>query len=123
MKHVVVIVALLILGNPLFPVVEYVVKYNYIANELCVNRNKPMLHCNGKCHLKKALAKKATEETDNSKQADFKKTELLILFTMPMYESAYNLVEELSNKQVIYTLQKKYCFLLYKQCLKPPIVA
>ncbi|HVI45044.1 MAG TPA: hypothetical protein VM802_09240 [Chitinophaga sp.] len=33
----------------------------YIAKNLCVNRNKPSLHCNGHCYLNKQL-KKATDQ-------------------------------------------------------------
>lgn len=36
----------------------------YIAKNLCVNRNKPQLHCNGKCHL----AKKMSEEDRRDQQ-------------------------------------------------------
>ncbi len=30
---------------------------NYIASTLCVNKSKPSMHCNGKCHLMKELKK------------------------------------------------------------------
>lgn len=35
---------------------------DYITKNLCVNRNKPQMHCNGKCHLKKQLAKEEKKE-------------------------------------------------------------
>lgn len=41
--------------SPLFPFVEYVVKYDYIISEKCENKDKPEMHCNGKCHLKKQV--------------------------------------------------------------------
>ena len=28
---------------------------DYVARVLCINRDKPQLHCNGKCHLAKQL--------------------------------------------------------------------
>jgi hypothetical protein len=37
---------------------------------LCENKAKPMMHCNGKCHLMKELAKAA--ETENPKSSDKK---------------------------------------------------
>ena len=43
--------------KPVFPLASYIVQYDYIVNELCVNRDKPDLKCNGKCHLKDQLAK------------------------------------------------------------------
>ncbi|QXV66618.1 hypothetical protein INP83_05930 [Mucilaginibacter sp. 21P] len=44
---------------------------NYIATKLCENRNKPQLHCNGKCYfmkkLKQAEENKSTEERQAQK--------------------------------------------------------
>lgn len=50
-------IALLMLIKPILPVVDYIVNYDYIANQLCENKAKPELKCNGKCHLMKELAK------------------------------------------------------------------
>ncbi len=55
--------------KPLFPVLEYAANYEYISKVLCVNKAKPMMHCNGKCHLIKELAKAQEEE----KQTPFNK--------------------------------------------------
>src|SRR5690606_41102997 len=46
-KKLIVILALFMLVKPIIPVVEYVVFYDYIKNELCVNKDKPELKCNG----------------------------------------------------------------------------
>ncbi len=35
----------------------YVANKAYVAKELCVNKAKPKLKCNGKCHLAKQLQK------------------------------------------------------------------
>ena len=44
---------------------------NYIAKNLCENRNRPWLHCNGKCFLmkklKQALEKEKSEERESAK--------------------------------------------------------
>ncbi|RNA60736.1 hypothetical protein D1631_01700 [Chryseobacterium nematophagum] len=50
--------------RPLIPMVEYGVNYKYIKEVLCVNKERPELHCNGKCYLKKELAK--INEVDSS---------------------------------------------------------
>lgn len=39
----------------LAPVVHYQLNYTYMATELCINRDKPIAMCNGKCELKKEL--------------------------------------------------------------------
>jgi hypothetical protein len=41
---------------------------DYIARVLCINRAKPQLKCNGKCHLRKQL--KAVEEAERKQQPD-----------------------------------------------------
>jgi len=48
--------------SPLFPFVEYVAKYDYIISEKCENKDKPEMHCNGKCHLKKQIEKTKPEK-------------------------------------------------------------
>jgi hypothetical protein len=46
---------LLAMVKPLVPIIEYYANYDYIANVLCENRDKPYLECNGKCYLEKQL--------------------------------------------------------------------
>ncbi|HEY4798797.1 MAG TPA: hypothetical protein VII99_06935 [Bacteroidia bacterium] len=41
---------------------NYEVNKDFIAQNLCVNRNKPQMHCNGLCHLKKQFAKAEKQE-------------------------------------------------------------
>ncbi|WP_254454490.1 hypothetical protein [Flavobacterium sp. M31R6] len=65
MKNLVFILIIAIFLKPIFPVIEYVVNYEYISKVLCENKAKPMMHCNGKCHLMKELAK----ATENEKPA------------------------------------------------------
>ncbi len=43
--------------KPVLPVLEYYANYDYIAKELCINRDKPYLDCNGKCYLEKEISR------------------------------------------------------------------
>lgn len=45
-------------------VADYLLNKEYIAKVLCVNRDKPQMKCNGKCHLNKQLQKQADAETE-----------------------------------------------------------
>jgi len=47
--------------------VWYLINKEYVAKELCVNKAKPKLKCNGKCHLAKQL-QKLENEPDKSKK-------------------------------------------------------
>ena len=49
-------------------VAYYRVNQDYIAKNLCENRDKPMLNCNGQCYLAKQL--KAAEEKEQKSNAE-----------------------------------------------------
>jgi hypothetical protein len=49
--HLLLNLYLLVLIQPSLPVLEYLINYDYIVNELCENRDKPVMSCNGKCYL------------------------------------------------------------------------
>jgi hypothetical protein len=49
----------------------YQLNKNYIAAKLCENRNRPWLHCNGKCYLMKKL--KQAEEKQNASEREAQK--------------------------------------------------
>ncbi|MGG5506887.1 MULTISPECIES: hypothetical protein [unclassified Myroides] len=65
--------------KPVLPVVEYVVLYDYIKNELCVNKDKPELACNGKCHLTKELANASDTDTDKGR-THFASAEIQLIY-------------------------------------------
>lgn len=64
MKKSVFLFAIFMLLKPVLPVLEYVVFYDYIKNELCENKDQKELECNGQCHLSKELSKAADTTTD-----------------------------------------------------------
>jgi hypothetical protein len=70
MKNLLLIVAFSILLRPAFPLLDYAVNYDYIRKELCVNRDKIVMGCNGKCYLMKQLA--AASEQDKPASTDKK---------------------------------------------------
>ncbi|MEO1010434.1 MAG: hypothetical protein AAFX53_03960 [Bacteroidota bacterium] len=50
--------------RPVLPLFEYVVNQDYIAEFLCVNKEKVELECNGKCYL----MQRVKEQQDKKKQ-------------------------------------------------------
>jgi hypothetical protein len=50
-------------------VVWYEVNKTYVATELCENTDKPELHCDGKCYLKKKLSP-AKEDSTKKQSTD-----------------------------------------------------
>lgn len=51
--------------RPLFPYLEYMVRRDFIIQNLCINKNEPEKQCHGKCHLEKQLSKEV-EGSDNN---------------------------------------------------------
>lgn len=80
MKKIIFLLVMLMLLKPVFPVIDYIVNHEYISKVLCVNKAKPMMHCNGKCHLMAELAKAAENEKPISSDKKNAVQELEVLF-------------------------------------------
>lgn len=122
MKLILHITLVLLLGfRPLFPIIEYVINYDYIANILCINKDKPELECNGKCHLAKEMAKAASDDSDpkqdkkelsaSVKLADYVVEELNIHFHHKF---------ESKESQPTFYYNNLYCYHFSKIVLQPP---
>ena len=62
------------LARPAAPLLEYLINFDYISKELCENKTKPQLECNGKCYLAKqfeAESKKQNKPELNIKWQDY----------------------------------------------------
>ena len=82
-----------------FVYLNYQLNKEYISKTLCVNKDKPQMHCNGKCHLKKQLDKE--ERTENIPSGTKEKNELSII------NQYYSL--KLINTPLVQELKSFYC--------------
>lgn len=48
--------------RPVQPYIEYIINQDYITEFLCINKDKPQLQCNGKCHLAKQIEKQQEKD-------------------------------------------------------------
>jgi hypothetical protein len=55
-------------SSQLFVYAGFELNQDYIVSSLCVNRDKPQLHCNGKCYLLRKL--KQAEEKEKNKDRE-----------------------------------------------------
>ena len=71
MHRIVAICLLMLYVSSLLPFImpyaSYVLNYSYIVNNLCVNRNKPEMHCNGHCVLMQMIER---QERDAERAAE-----------------------------------------------------
>ncbi|MCH2192587.1 hypothetical protein [Kordia sp.] len=63
--HIFIILYITAMLRPVMPLAYYVINQDYIADFLCINKDKPELECNGKCYLAEQL-KKASEEKEKN---------------------------------------------------------
>ncbi|MBW2960883.1 hypothetical protein [Mesonia aestuariivivens] len=107
------------LVKPVLPLLEYVAFYDYIKTELCVNKDKPKLACNGKCYLMRQLSK----ASDTEKEKKHFSTETSIVFFQQIEEDfgietfAYTLKSKI-NSEYIYA----YSYFEKDSVFRPPIV-
>ncbi len=55
---------------PVLPVIDYLIHKEYIAKNLCINRNKPHSCCKGKCYLVKQLKRTSAKTEGESKNTE-----------------------------------------------------
>ena len=81
LKHAVVILLLVSLlaqsFNKLLVVINFQLNRDYIAKNLCENRDKPMMHCNGKCHMMKMLKQEEKKDNQNPERKTENQDEVL----------------------------------------------
>jgi hypothetical protein len=100
--------------------VSFYINQNYIAKNLCVNRDKPQMHCNGKCHLNDSLKEQSRKEQDNPEQKNEKSREICYLTSDEHYrlEPAFSgLLPEFSSHHCIGTPIDTSCSIFH-----PPTV-
>ncbi|MCH4823882.1 hypothetical protein ML462_11935 [Gramella lutea] len=113
------IFAFLIVLRPAFPVVEYVLNYDYIATELCENKELVELECNGKCYLMKSLAEAASEESQQNKEQNSKKAEVPLLF-FEQKEAETEFSPEELEFQITDHYKNQYSNILIAEFFHPP---
>ncbi len=100
--------------RPLLPFLDYYVNYKYISDVLCINKDKPMSTCNGKCYLNKQLQKSQESEKNDKGIPTFRQERI------PMIMSDY----ELPKFVTINTTSKKriflYAFSIKDLAITPP---
>ena len=121
MKNLVVLIAFFMLAKPAIPFLEYVINYDYIVKELCENKEKPALKCNGKCHLVKQLAKASEEEKSNSSDKKQNvKQEIETMFCVDFKAITFAKQPVFTNKNIDSNYQNLYASTAVQSIFHPP---
>lgn len=110
------------LVKPALPVLDYIVNYEYIVAELCENKAKPELKCNGKCHLAKELAKASeSEKPISSNKKNTLHQEIEVLFCNKIEGLNFALNRFFSEKVITTFYQNCYTSVTSYFIFHPPI--
>ncbi len=97
------------LGRPILPYIEYAVFKDYIAKNLCVNRDKPKNCCQGKCHLKKQIEKNSetsdTEEKSPNRKISGQEVQDFLISPVSIPKATETSVPRLDNIERTITAQ------------------
>ena len=93
-----------------------------MVEEYCVNKNKPQLKCNGKCHLSKKFTN--AYKKDNHKE-NINNNLIQSLFPVVCIlndDTEFNFIGEIKFLENIPFYKNNYYFLTTSKEIKPPIV-
>lgn len=110
------------LFKPMLPVMEYVVLYDYIKTELCVNKDKPELQCNGKCHLKKEMANATDSKNINDKHRfSTAENHIAVCYQIFYPQSTLFFVKSIFKK-MYFSYNNIYTFSFTNFIFRPPVL-
>lgn len=102
--------------KPVMPVFDYVINQDYIAEYLCINKDKPEMHCDGKCYLMQMLAEENQQKKQNLPAIDLR--EYPIGFVQVLQLAKQEEVPVTTTQNITYVEQ--YSFLFNHTLFHPP---
>ena len=71
-------------------VVDFTINRDFIAKTFCVNKAKPELKCNGKCHLAKSLKKSASKEEQSGQRESKNEIQIPVFIQNDFFKIEFN---------------------------------
>lgn len=95
----------------------------YLIDTYCVNKDKPELACNGKCHLSQKLTNATNENASKSSSINNIVECFFPVFNPNQNEHIYSFLEEVnySNNKIFYP-SSRYSYLFHFEHFRPPTV-
>ena len=114
----VISVFMFMLVKPVIPYVNYLFRKDWIIEKLCINREKPEMQCNGKCHLEKQVSNQADESDDQSPDQPRPENRVILEYLVALND------QEPIHQTPILTgeqHQTRYTFQFIPSIFRPPI--
>lgn len=105
-----------------FVYLDFELRKEYIISNLCENRFKPHLHCDGKCYLAKQLQKVAEDSARNETQKQSDTTKKLLQEVFEEINLAFLTVPQLIQPDPTFPHKPSLISAVFlKALIKPPI--
>lgn len=122
MKFIPVIAIIFFLAfRPLIPVVEYVMNYDQIVREYCINRMQPEMMCKGKCYFFDELSKTSDEKSSDGISSNTIKIHE-VYFLQEIAHLDLNQPEIVEKTSLIYYSENLYNFSFLESVFHPPLL-
>lgn len=101
--------------------ISFMYAYYYLdrvdfIEKLCVNKDKPEMKCNGKCHLKKVVK----EETGDDGKVPFKRSDFKEIILFVVGQTTYSFLRFALEKQEQNTYRNLYAYSVISILDHPP---
>ena len=103
------------IGMKVFLVLDWKINQDLITEKYCENKDKPMMHCNGKCYLAKQLEKLEQQENEErsehpNPQQLIEKVELISFYSDDMLSFSLSEVmsESLKGERLIHMISQPH---------------
>ena len=101
------------------PLLDYVINYDYISTQLCENRDKPELLCNGKCYVKKEFTQ---NQSTKNQQCEVKIQIVDVFVPQENLNIEIDKTESFVKKQITFHHCKFTIQRYNKEFFHPPLV-
>lgn len=120
MKWLMVILSLVLVVKPLTPFIEYAVNKDYIAEVLCINREKPEMECDGKCYLMSSVEDEMDKDAPAQKGSTRIQMEVILAFLQKPFEFKAYTDCLLLHQRLAANYSFNYSFLTTSDIESPP---
>lgn len=99
-----------------FVYIDFKLNQDYIAKVLCINRDKPELHCNGRCILMQKMKK--AQDTEQSQENQTNKKQTFETFCESLFD--FNALKFLAEKEEFIAYQMLFLSHYLSDIFHPP---
>ena len=121
MKKLAILLLVLIISlscKDLITCANFLLNRGFIIKTFCINRDKPAMQCNGKCHLSKLIKESKEQEKDTPNTVEEKRASLIFLFNFDKPTITFS--DPHKKRQSIFHYRTIFSFPHLKEVFRPP---